>query len=128
MSLSDVRAKHRHIRFQRALTQLFSMTQLVLFSFRGYGDYLLVSLEYSSELVEPLVRSYDNTIIYITVKRIQEHRAHAVGPLSVCLGLGLAVTFMIAMPNAVLESKIRLSHCRDGVTFWLPRTFASLEI
>ena len=123
MSLSDVRAKHRHIRFQ-----LFSMTQLVLVSFRDYGDYLLVSLEYSSELVEPLVRSYDNTIIYITVKRIQEHRAHTVGPLSVCLGLGLAVTCMIAMLTAALESKIRLSHCRDGVTFWLPRAFASLEI
>ena len=104
------------------------MTQLVLVSFRDYGDYLLVSLEYSSELVEPLVRTYDNTIIYITVKRIQEHRARTVGPLSVCLGLGLAVTFMIVMLTAVLESKIRLSHCRDGVTFWLTRTFASLEL
>ena len=38
-----------------------------------------------------------------------------VGPLTICLGLGLAVTYN----NGVLEPKIWLSHHRDRVTFWL---------
>ena len=70
-----------------------------------------------SQLVEPLAKSCDSTRICITVKRTQEHRAHMVGPLTI--SLGLAITCMIATLAAVLEPKIRLSHCRNRVTFWL---------
>ena len=58
---------------------------------------------------EPLGKNFDNTCFYITVKTLQEHRAHMVGPLTICLGLGLAVTYN----NGVLEPKIWLSHHRD---------------
>ena len=54
-------------------------------------------------------KNFDNTCFYITVKTFQEHRAHMVGPLTICLGLGLAVTYN----NGVLEPKIWLSHHRD---------------
>jgi len=43
-------------------------------------------------LVESLAKNYENTHICITVKTFQEHRAHMVGPLTVCLGFSLAVT------------------------------------
>ena len=44
-------------------------------------------------LVQPLVKNYDDTHISIAPKTFQEHRAHMVSPLTICLGLGLAVTF-----------------------------------
>ena len=43
-------------------------------------------------LVEQLVKNYDYTRIRIDVKTFQEHRVHIVGPLTICLGLGVAVT------------------------------------
>ena len=68
-------------------------------------------------LVKPLVV---NTRICITVKTPQEQRVRMVGPLTVCLDLGLAVTCIICIIvtlAAVLEPKIQLSHRRDWVTF-----------
>ena len=65
-------------------------------------------------LVERLVKNYDNTRISTTVMTFQEHRAHMVGPLTVCLGLGLAgLVWLIVTLAAVLKPKIRLSHRRD---------------
>ena len=61
------------------------------------------------QLVEPLVKNYDNTLSASLSLRHSRSTPHAFW-----VWLSHAKTTLAK----VLEHKVRFSHCRDGVTFW----------
>ena len=89
---------------------------LVVVSFWDYSDNLWVSLEYFCCWLSHEQRTIWQHSHLHHCQDIQEHRACMIDPLTVCLGLGLAVTCIGFNSDAHRSPKPKI-HRRDWVTF-----------